>query len=100
MITKYGNQITNNTLKQDKIRLINQLWKLIPMKENGENWESHLDNLILEISGLYLILPLNLLILLSKLEGLKINKDISFLTYRNTVFKAINLLEEVCDTHE
>ena len=97
MITKWENQVSDDTLKQNKIRLINQLWKLIPMRENGEDWESHLNNLIIEISGLYLILPLNFLILLSKLEGLKLNKDTPFFIYRNTVFKTIKLMEEAFD---
>lgn len=99
MITKYGNEVSFETLQQSKKRLINQMWKLIPLKEEEKDWESHLDNLILEISGLYMILPLELLIILAKLEGLKLNKDISFLIYRNTVFRTITLLEEAFPTY-
>jgi hypothetical protein len=28
------------------------MWKLIPMKENEEDWEKQLDTVILEIAGL------------------------------------------------
>lgn len=97
MITKYGNSVSKETLNQDKIRLINQLWKLIPMRENNEDWETHLDNLIIEISGLYMILPFDFLVLLSKLEGLKIYKDTPFFIYRSTIFKAISMIGEAFD---
>jgi hypothetical protein len=61
-------------------RLTNQLWKLIPMRENEENWLTHLDSLILEIAGLNSLssnTDENFLILLSKLKGLKI-EDTTF----------------------
>ena len=58
-------------VEQDRIRLTNQLWKLIPMWENGEDWESHLDNVLTEIMGLIKIFSLNELVLISKLIGLK-----------------------------
>lgn len=75
-------------------RLVNQIWKLIPMRENDEDWKAHLDGLIVEIAGLQEICSLNLLIVLSKLKGLKV-EETSFYTYRNTIFKTINLLSEV-----
>lgn len=78
------------------MRLTNQLWKLIPMKENEEDWQKQLDTIILEITGLNEILIINatLMQLLSKLEGLRIKEDISFSLYRKTVFEAISLLQE------
>jgi hypothetical protein len=33
-------------------RLTNQLWKLIPMRENEENWRKQLDTVTLEVVGL------------------------------------------------
>lgn len=78
-------------------RLTNQLWKLIPMRENEENWLTHLDSLILEIAGLNSLssnTDENFLILLSKLKGLKI-EDTTFQVYRKTVFECISLLREM-----
>lgn len=74
-------------------RLTNQLWKLIPMKENEENWLEQLNTVILEISGLHEIFNYkeNFLILLSKLEGLRMG-EIEFSLYRKTVFESISLL--------
>lgn len=77
------------------MRLTNQLWKLIPMKEHEEDWQKQLDTVILEITGLneILIFTPSLLTLLSKLEGLKL-MEIPFVLYRKTVFEAISLLQE------
>lgn len=78
------------------MRLTNQLWKLIPMRENNEDWHKQLDTMIIEVVGLkeiFISSPLFLQILI-KLEGLKA-VDIEFDLYRKTVFEAINLLQEL-----
>lgn len=78
------------------MRLTNQLWKLIPMRENNEDWHKQLDTMIIEVVGLkeiFISSPLFLQILI-KLEGLKA-VDIGFDLYRKTVFEAINLLQEL-----
>lgn len=78
-------------------RLTNQLWKLIPMRENQENWSLHLDSLIVELAGLNELSSNtneNLLILLSKLKGLQA-EETNFQVYRKTVFECISLLREM-----
>ncbi len=83
--------------EQDLKRLINQLWKLIPMRENNEDWVSHLLIVIEEISGLveiYRDKPEGL-ILLSKLEGLSSEVCNDFMIYRKTIFRCIDLLAQV-----
>ena len=82
-------------MQKNIMRLTNQLWKLIPMKEHEEDWQKQLDTVILEITGLneILIFSPSLLTLLSKLEGLKVI-EIPFTLYRKTVFESISLLQE------
>ena len=94
---KCGISIPEKSFKSDIDRLTNQLWKLIPMKENEENWLEQLNTVIIEIRGLSEIFASNdkFLILLSKLEGLKISDDLEFSTYRKTVFESISLLREM-----
>lgn len=94
--TKYGFPIKNDALLYDINRLTNQLWKLIPMRENNENWTAQLSAVIIEIVGLNEILQSeeNFLILLSKLEGLKLT-DTDFKIYRKTIFESISLLREM-----
>lgn len=92
LLTKYGVAEVED-MQKNVMRLTNQLWKLIPMKENEEDWQKQLDTVILEIAGMneILIFTPNLMTLLSKLEGLRL-VDISFNLYRKTVFEAISLL--------
>ena len=95
MITKYGFDFSAELIEADRKRLINQLWKLIPMRENEEDWKKQLSSVNIEISGLHKIFAekLSFLILLSKLEGLSEVTDFS--DYRRTVFETINLLGEM-----
>lgn len=95
MMTKYDFEINNKILFQDKQRLINQLFKLLPMKENNEDWNKQLSLLIPEIAGLNEIFKnkLSFLILLSKLEGLYCVED--FTTYRRIIFESISLLDDI-----
>lgn len=98
-MTKYGFSFAASATDQDLKRLINQLWKLIPMRENEENWLEHLNIMVEEISGLVRIYndkPEGL-ILLSKLEGLDSEVCEDFMLYRKTVFRCIDLLAQVID---
>lgn len=97
MNNKYNISFTQDVLVADKKRLTNQLWKLIPMRENAEDWEGHLKVIIEEICGLSEIYNNNLdyLILLSKLEGLRSAVCEDFMLYRKTVFRCIDLLAKV-----
>ena len=93
MITTLGLDINEEVYEKNVVRLINQLWKLIPMRENDEDWNKQLDTVLVEIAGLgelFADVP-QFLQLLSKLEGLKL-VDISFEAYRKTVFECISLL--------
>ena len=95
--TQLNISISRESFVSDINRLTNQLWKLIPMKENGENWLEQLNTVLIEIRGLSEIFFENdkFLILLSKLEGLKVSDDIEFSTYRKTIFESISLLREM-----
>ena len=83
-------------IQKDVIRLTNQVWKLIPMRENEENWQKQLDTVIIEVAGLneIFIYDPQFLQILSKLEGLKVQADLDFQIYRKTIFEIINLIQE------
>lgn len=96
---KYGIRFPTKVKENDRIRLINQLWKLVPMRENNEDWEQHLYTILEEITGLVRIYKDKTegLILLSKLEGLTSEVCQDFMIYRKTVFRCIDLLSAVID---
>ena len=70
MITKYEFDISAASWVADINRLTNQLWKLIPMRENEEDWKTQLNTVLIELVGLNEIFNFDekYLILLSKLD--------------------------------
>ena len=94
--TKYGFGFDEEEVKKEIIRLTNQLWKLIPMRENNEDWDKQLETVLVDIAGKDEIFchDSHFLQLLSKLEGLRV-KEVDFFIYRKTVFECINLLNEI-----
>lgn len=96
-MTKYNFDFSLEVIETNAKRLTNQMWKLIPMRENNEDWKKQLNTVIIEIAGLNEIFLSNPLFLqlLAKLEGLGVNEDIEFSLYRKTVFEAINLIQEI-----
>lgn len=96
-MTKYNFDFSQEVIQKDVMRLTNQIWKLIPMREHEEDWQKQLDTVIIEVAGLneiFIERP-QFLQALSKLEGLKVKADIEFQSYRKTVFETINLLQEL-----
>ena len=95
-MTKYLFDFPNEVIEKNITRLTNQMWKLIPMCENNEDWKKQLNTVIIEIAGLneIFILEPQFLQLLSKMEGLG-TVEMTFSLYRKTVFECINLLQEI-----
>ena len=93
---KYEFDFAKETVDKNVMRLTNQIWKLIPMREHNEDWKKQLDTVIIEIAGLneIFIWSPQFLQSLSKLEGLKVTEDIDFALYRKTVFEIISLVQE------
>ena len=95
-MTKYEFDFVKEAVDKNVMRLTNQVWKLIPMREHNEDWKKQLDTVIIEIAGLneIFIQSPQFLQSLSKLEGLKVTEDIDFALYRKTVFEIISLVQE------
>ena len=71
-MTKYLFDFPNEVIEKNITRLTNQMWKLIPMCENNEDWKKQLNTVTIEIAGLneIFILEPQFLQLLSKMDGL------------------------------
>ena len=48
----YDIEFSSEEIQANIHRLTNQFWKLIPMRENKEDWKKQLDTVTLEIAGL------------------------------------------------
>ena len=95
MIDRYGLNYPQSNISIDLSRLINQVWKLLPMREHTEDWQKQLDSVLVELRGLHELFgeQLDFLILLTKLDGLRIVDN--FMVYRVNIFGAITLLTEL-----
>ena len=83
-------QFSNEAFKKNQRRLVNQMWKLIPMREHGEAWDRQLDTVIIEIAGLNDLFNPQFL----QLKGLQ-TEETNFDLYRKTIFECISLLQEL-----
>lgn len=98
MIIKYGAEIENRAIKENIRRLTNRIFKLLPYREEGGDWQTPLENIIIEISGLNSLLldQVDLFSLLCILEGLKgLTKDEEFFLFRKNIFECLGILTEM-----
>ena len=103
MILKYNVYVKESTLNNIFKRIINQVYKLLPMREEGKEWCKPLQTLIEEIVGLKCLidgqdqtLETSFVILLSKMEGLlTLTQEKDFERYRATIFECLSLLNEI-----
>lgn len=96
MIIKYDINIDNSAIIVNISKIINQIYKLLPTREEGSDWQKPLETLIIQVAGMS-----NLLVgqheilfpLLCKLEGLSIlTEEEDFQSYRRTIFECLSLL--------
>lgn len=99
MVIKYGANIDSEAIVVNLKRITNQIYKLLPNREEGIDWETPLSTIMEELSGMDRLLDDQheiLFSLLSKLEGLFIllNEE-DFFQYRRTIFECLSLMSSL-----
>jgi hypothetical protein len=92
IVLKYNKQVS----KEDYIRYIrkikNDVFKLRPLKEEGLEWEKHLNTILVELGGFYSLgNESKIITTMSKLEALHTIDD--FMIYRKTIFETLSILD-------
>ena len=99
MIIKYDANIDNNAIAINLKRITNQVYKLLPNREEGIEWETPLTTIMEELAGMDRLLIDQheiLFSLLSKLEGLfTLTQEKDFFLYRRTIFECLSLLSNL-----
>ena len=105
MIIKYNASIDNEAIKANLKRLTNQIYKLLPTREEGFDWEKPLTTIVEEFSGmdrLFYDYHSTLFPLLCKLEGLftlkssdKKENEHKFFIFRKTIFECLSLVNDL-----
>lgn len=99
---KYNGVIQKEAIQNSLKRLTNQIYKLLPVREESGDWESPLITILVELAGMTEILIdyHNLLLpLLAKLEGLLVlTAEKDFSVYRKTIFESLSILSRILQT--
>jgi hypothetical protein len=98
MNTIYENEIENSAICYNLHRVVNQIYRLLPLREEGQDWKKPLSTLIIELSGLFNLLPQlsDGLKVLSKLEGLlTLGNDLEFYEYRRCIFECCSIISSI-----
>ena len=99
MRIKYNANINNSAIEDNLHRLVNQVYKLLPNREEGIDWMKPLTTILEELTGMdRLLVDQHTLLfpLLCKLEGLfTLTEEDDFLEYRRTIFECLGLMNEL-----
>lgn len=99
MILKYNANIEADAILVNLKRLTNQIYKLLPSREEGSDWQKPLETIMEELAGmdrLFIGQQSILFALLCKLEGLyTLIGENDFQQYRRIIFECLGLLGEL-----
>lgn len=100
-MTVYNVYIENKAIEVNLKRITNQVYKLLPSREEGSDWEKPLSTIIEELAGMNRVLIGQheiLFPLLCKLEGLFIlTQEDDFFLFRRTIFECLSLINELSE---
>lgn len=101
MVIKYEADIKKEAIENNLNRLVNQIYKLLPTREEGLDWDTPLFTIMEELSGMDRLLIDQheiLFSLMSKLEGLfTLTQENDFFQFRRTIFECLNLVSNLKD---
>ena len=100
MLLKYNINIDNIVINNRLQNLINQVYKLLPNREQGIDWQKPLDTIMEELAGMQRLMNCGYsdlyFPLLNKLEGLhSLTDDNDFFCYRRTIFECLGLMSDL-----
>ena len=98
MVFKYDLEFDSDAVKKNIDRITNQIFKLLPNREEGGDWQTPLQNLIYEVIGIKSLWvdQVNLFSLLCKMEALlTLTEENDFLAFRKLIFECLSLMNQI-----
>ena len=96
LIQEYNVEIDNSAILVNLKRLTNQIYKLLPSREECNDWQTPLTTINEELAGMGLLLvdqQETIFPLLCKLKGLfSLTAEEDFFLYRRTIFECLSLM--------
>ena len=95
MVLKYRIEVDNYAIKKINKKITNQIYKLLPMREENGDWKKPLETIMEELAGMDRMLGNQVetfASLLFKLEGLfSLVQEDDFQLYRRTIFECLSI---------
>ena len=95
MVLKYGVEVDNYAIESILKKITNQIYKLLPMREENGDWKKPLETIMEELAGMDRMLGNHVetfASLLFKLEGLfSLVQEDDFQLYRRTIFECLSI---------
>ena len=101
MVIKYDAEVAEDAILDNIGRITNQIFKLLPSREEGGDWQTPLQNLILEVVGMNRLLVNQTLLfsLLCKMESLlTLTGTNDFLSFRKVIFECLEICSRLKGT--
>lgn len=98
MVLKDNLEIKKEDIIENLNRITNQIFKLLPLREECGDWKSPLETLIIEIRGLTALFDnqKDLFSLLCKMEGMRtLDNEEEFFLFRKTIFECLGIIGKV-----
>ena len=99
VVLTLGISVSKDAVDNNLKRIINQVYKLLPLREEGKNWEKPLETLIEELAGMADLIEGQdelFFSILCKMKGLlSLTKEFDMPTYRRTILELLSLLGEL-----
>lgn len=100
MVLKYDVIVNDAVICERLQNLINQVYKLLPSREQGLDWQKPLETIIEELSGFFRLCNYDyqqiFFPLLSKLQGLySLTQEEDFSCYRRIIFECLGLINSL-----
>ena len=93
---KYNADIKEQIIRDDLKKIVNQVYKLLPMREEKSDWQKPLETLMVQLGGMNRLFEDQQEVffpLLCKMEGLfTLTEEKDFQIYRRTIFECLGLL--------
>lgn len=98
MVFKDNFEIKTSDVIDNLNRITNQIFKLLPLREEHGDWKAPLESLTTEVKGMTVLFEdqKDMFSLVCKMEGLKtLDTEEDFLVFRKTIFECLGLLTKV-----
>ena len=101
VVLTIGITVHQNTIENSFKRIINQVYKLLPLREEGKNWEKPLRTIIEQLAGMSRLIGDQdqlYFSILCKMEGLfSLSNDSDMQEYRRIILELLGLLNTLRD---